>query len=173
MSDQKSVISKRNNHQGKIFEKLIEMGCQKYAMLGKAFVNKVPENFHPQKIDKVTKKATGYFKENAQPDFLGTIAGGVSVCFEAKYTSEKRISQSVVSKNQSDCLTQHERMGAYCGVCCQVNKTVAFVPWHVWKTMEVKYGRRYMTEDEIKLYQVPTPMYVEFLWNYGDWPDDV
>ncbi|WP_373781960.1 Holliday junction resolvase RecU [Jeotgalibaca porci] len=166
MNQPKNMTSKINNHQGKIFEKLIEMGCQKYELNEKAFVQKIPENFHPQKIDKVTKKATGYYKESAQPDFQGTLSDGRSICFEAKYTNKEMINQSVVSKFQAECLSKHKALGAYCGVCCQVNKTIAFIPWGVWENMKDIYGRKYMTEDEVKIYQVPVPMYVDFLYFY-------
>ncbi|MGI6155029.1 MAG: Holliday junction resolvase RecU, partial [Enterococcus lemanii] len=157
-------VNKKSNAQGKIFEKLIEMGCQKYAMLGKAFVEKIPEDFQPQEIDKKTKKAIGYYKSKAQPDFQGTLAGGRSVCFEAKMTNEKKINQSRVTKNQSACLDHHESLGAYVGVCCQINKTIAFIPWKNWKKMKEEFGRKYITEEELKKYQVPTPMYVDFLF---------
>ena len=158
--------NKTNNAQGKIFEKLIEMGCQKYAMLEKAFIEKIPEDFQPQKIDKTTKKATGYYKSKAQPDFQGTLLGGRSICFEAKMTMTDKLHQKVITKNQADCLDHHESLGAYVGVCCQINKTIAFIPWKNWKAMKAEFGRKYITEEELKKYQVPTPMYVDFLFHY-------
>ena len=161
-----NMQNKANNNQGKIFEKLIELGCQKYARANKAFIEKIPEDFHPQKIDKTNSKATGYYKAKAQPDFQGTLHGGRSICFEAKYTSADRIKSSVITKNQAECLTMHSDLGAYVGVCCQINKTVAFVPWDTWKNMKEIYGRMYITEEEAKVYQIPSPMYIEFLYLY-------
>lgn len=159
-----NMQNKANNNQGKIFEKLIELGCQKYARANKAFIEKIPEDFHPQKIDKTNGKATGYYKAKAQPDFQGTLQGGRSICFEAKCTRADRIKSSVITKNQAECLTMHSDLGAYVGVCCQINKTVAFVPWDTWKNMKEIYGRMYITEEEAKVYQIPSPMYIDFLY---------
>lgn len=170
MTKTRSIQNKENNHQGKMFEQMILMACQKYALLGKAFVDKIPEDFHPQKIDKKTKRATGYYKEKAQPDFQGTLPGGRSICFEAKMTKSKenKMLQSVITPNQVMCLDQHEAMGAYVGVCCMINNTAAFVIWNDWKAMKETYGRKYITEKELQEYQVPTPMYIDFLFHYQE-----
>lgn len=165
-------VNKKSNAQGKIFEKLIEMGCQKYAMLGKAFVEKIPEDFQPQKIDKTTKKATGYYKSKAQPDFQGTLDGGRSICFEAKMTMTDKLHQKVITKNQADCLDRHEALGAYVGVCCMIKRTAAFIPWENWKKMKEEFGRKYITESELAKYQVPTPLYIDFLFHYHHGDED-
>lgn len=163
---QMSSRNKTNNMQGKIFEKLIQMGCEKYALKGIAFIEKIPEDFHPQEIDKATNKATGFFKAKAQPDFQGTLSGGRSICFEAKMTTTDKLHQKVITQNQANCLDHHEALGAYAGVCCMIKRTTAFIPWGNWKAMKEEFGRKYITEKELEKYQVPTPMYVDFLFHY-------
>lgn len=175
MKEETSIRNRESNAQGKIFERMIVMACEKYAMIDKAFINKIPEDFHPTKIDKEKKRATGYYKEKAQPDFQGTLKGGQSISFEAKSTREKKMNQSTVTKTQAACLDQHEKMGAVVGICCLINKTAAFVPWADWKNMKELFGRKHITEDEVKKYRVPTRMYIDFLYDFvpgGDGIDD-
>lgn len=160
------VQNKLNNIQGKFFERMIILGCQKYAMNQEACIEKTPEDFHPQKIDKKSKKVSGYYKEKAQPDFKGTLKGGRAICFEAKMTMKDRINKSVITENQATCLSNHAMLGAYCGVCVMINKTVGFVPWGIWRNMEDHYEKKSLSESELKEFEVPTPMYVDFLANY-------
>lgn len=158
--------NKQNNAQGKIMERMIEAACAKYAMTEEAFIEKTPEDFHPQSINKQTKKVTGYYKAKAQPDFKGTLKGGRAICFEAKMTTKNTIKQSVITKNQASCLSNHAMLGAYCGVCVLVNKTAAFIPWGIWKNMEDHFGKKSLNESELVDYAVPTPMYIDFLFHY-------
>ncbi|GGC88231.1 Holliday junction resolvase RecU [Enterococcus wangshanyuanii] len=162
----KSEISKMNNERGKRFEKMILAGCSHYQKKQIAKIGKTPEPFSFKK--KLPKgQFVGQFRrsEKAQPDFAGTLNTGRSIIFEAKTTHEDQISQSVVSKNQADELDIHLSLGAYAGVCVEVNKTVAFVPWIIWKNMDEFYGRKFMTEKELKAYAVETPGHILFL-NY-------
>ena len=163
---QMPMKNKMNNSQGKIFERMIEAACVKYAMREEAFIEKTPEDFHPQKIDKQTKKATGYFKAKAQPDFKGTLKGGRAICFEAKMTTKKTMSKSVITDNQAKCLSKHAMLGALCGVCVQINKTAAFIPWGIWLNMEEHFGKKSLNESDLEEFVVPTPMYIDFLANY-------
>lgn len=160
----KSDISKMNNARGKLFEKSILAGCIHYLNSGIAKVEKTPEPFSVKR--KLAKgQFVGQFKrtEKAQPDFSGTLDNGCSIIFEAKATIESEIQKSVVSKKQSDDLDVHTSLGAYTGVCVQVNKTTAFIPWSIWSHMEEFYGRKYMTESEVASFAIKTPGHILFL----------
>lgn len=166
MTLKNNLQNKQNNAQGKILERLIEAACAKYAMMEEAFIEKTPEDFHPQRIDAKIGKATGYYKAKAQPDFKGTLKGGRAICFEAKMTTKDKINKSVITENQARCLSNHAMLGAYCGVCVLVNKTAAFIPWEIWQTMESHFGKKHLTESDLKNFEVPTPMYIDFLHHY-------
>lgn len=164
MSYSRKVINRSNNERGKTLERLIDQACIYYMNKGIAMIEKTPEPFNVKKKSK--DSFIGYFTKKAQPDFKGALAGGRAVVFEAKSTSAKKISQSVISENQEKCLDAYQALGAFCGVCIIVNKTVAFIEWSEWKNMKQKYGRKYMTEKEVTAYQIPTPMYADFLYHY-------
>lgn len=162
----KSVISKMNNERGKRLEKMILAGCSHYQKKRIAKIEKTPEPFSVKKILPKGQFVGQFHKnEKAQPDFAGTLNTGRSIIFEAKATVEDRINQSVVSKNQADDLDFHLSLGAYAGVCVEVNKTVAFVPWIIWRNMDEFFGRKYITEKELEPYSVETSGYILFL-NY-------
>ena len=83
-----------NNAQGHFFEGAIMAACQFYHDRERAEIDKTPEPF------RVTSKSrngtfTGRFTAHAQPDFQGTLAGGRSIVFEAKYTATDVIRRNV------------------------------------------------------------------------------
>lgn len=163
----KSDIGRSSNDRGRMFESLIEKGCQYYKIKGLAMIEKTPEPFRVKRKSN-DGSFTGYFTGHAQPDFKGTLANGRSICFEAKVTSTKKLNQNVVTDNQAECLNIHQELGAYVGVCCMVNKTAAFIPWHIWKDMKFIYGHKYMTEEDLKEFEVMTPGFIDFLKRSDD-----
>ena len=75
-----------SNNRGHDFEEAIRQACLLYANQGRAKVEKTPEPF------RVLEKReggifVGRFTAHAQPDFQGTLDGGRSIIFEAKYTT--------------------------------------------------------------------------------------
>ena len=78
--------NKVNNAQGHFFEQAIKAACALYASHGRATADKTPEPFRvlEKSRDGIFK---GRFTARAQPDFQGTLAGGRSIVFEAKYTT--------------------------------------------------------------------------------------
>lgn len=158
----KSYQSKLNNAQGKHFERLIEQACTYYMRQGIALIEKTPEPFTVTKLLGYGK-FEGRFIGKAQPDFKGTLKNGQAMVFEAKHTTQTKMSQSVVSKNQAKLLNMHELLGAKVGVCCMINKTVGFVDWATWDSMLGKYGRKYITEEELREFEIPTPGFADFL----------
>lgn len=160
--------NRQSNDQGRLFENLIDQGCIYYQHQNIAMIEKTPEPFRVKKINQ-DGSMTVYPLGKAQPDYKGTLQGGQAIVFEAKMTTKDRIQQSVVTVHQAACLDKHASLGAITGVCCMIEKTVGFVPWADWITMKETYGRKYMTESELKQYQVETPGYIDFLgfWQGG------
>lgn len=144
---------KRNNAQGHFFESFIKTACAVYKQKGIACVEKMPEPFMVlEKRDKGIFK--GRFIAHAQPDFMGTLSGGRSICFEAKYTSTDKLGQNVLTGEQWDSLEQHWKAGAKAGVCAGIGDVYAFIPWPVWRSMQDIYGRKYMTAEDLEPYRV-------------------
>ena len=144
---------KRNNAQGHFFEGFIKTACAVYKQKGIAYVEKMPGPFMV-----LEKKDRGIFKgrfiAHAQPDFMGTLYGGRSICFEAKYTSTDKLAQTVLTAEQWDSLEQHWKAGAKAGVCAGIGNVYAFIPWPVWRSMQEIYGRKYMTAEDLEPYRV-------------------
>ena len=144
---------KKNNAQGHFFEGFIKTACAVYKQKGIAYVEKMPEPFMV-----LEKKDRGIFKgrfiAHAQPDFMGTLSGGRSICFEAKYTSTDKLAQTVLTAEQWDSLEQHWKAGAKAGVCAGIGDVYAFIPWPVWRSMQEIYGHKYMTAEDLEPYRV-------------------
>ena len=144
---------KKNNAQGHFFESYIKTACAIYKQKGTARVEKMPEPFMV-----LEKKERGIFKgrfiAHAQPDFMGTLSGGRSICFEAKYTSTDKLAQTVLTAEQWDSLEQHWKAGAKAGVCAGIGDVYAFIPWPVWRSMQEIYGRKYVTAEDLEPYRV-------------------
>lgn len=151
-----------NNNKGKQLEDAISLACKYYRSKEIAMIEKTPEPFRTTKTNR-DGTFSGRFTGNAQPDFQGTLAGGRSIVFEAKATSTDRLKKSVLTPEQSDQLQLHYDLGAISGVCCNIGKTYAFVPWLRWSNMKEHYGRLHLLEEELKEFEVRTPGYVDFL----------
>lgn len=153
-----------SNAQGQHFEREILAGCRMYAAEGLAYIDKTPEPF------RVTKKCgngvfTGRFGTPAQPDFQGTLRGGRSIIFEAKWTAKDRITRNVLTDTQMDLLKRHDGLGALCGVCVCMTDGCFFVPWETWRDMKLIYGRQYLKADDMEEYRVKFDGAVHFLQN--------
>ena len=102
--------NKVNNAQGHFFEGAIKAACALYSERERADVDKTPEPFRV-----IEKGRDGIFKgrftARAQPDFQGTLAGGRSIVFEAKYTTTDRMKRDVLTKEQQDALERHAARG--------------------------------------------------------------
>ena len=142
-----------NNAQGHFFEGYIKAACEIYKINERAEVDKTPEPF------RVSKKHpdgtfTGRFTAHAQPDFQGTLEGGRSICFEAKYTTTDRMKRNVLTDTQMKALEHHRKLGAVAAVCIGIQDTFYFIPWEVWRDMKQHYGRQYVTAADITAYRV-------------------
>jgi recombination protein U len=151
-----------NNAQGQMLERYIKAACEVYSRSGRAAVDKTPEPF------RVTGKErngifTGRFTAHAQPDFRGTLHGGRSICFEAKYTSADRLKRGILTDTQISALALHAELGAKAGVCAGMGDKFYFIPWDVWRNMKERYGRQYVTAEDIEPYRVKFAGAVMFL----------
>lgn len=102
-----------NNAQGHDFEKAIEWACVLYARTGTAWIEKTPEPFLVMSKGKSGGVFQGRFTARAQPDFQGTVAGGRSIVFEAKYTTTDRLRRDALTEKQMEALEQHGRIRGY------------------------------------------------------------
>lgn len=158
-----SFQNKVNNAQGHFLEQYIEAACKTYRETGKANVYKMPEPFRVLKKDHKNHTFVGRFTKKAQPDFIGTLADGRTIVFEAKHTTHDRINQNVLTKEQGNSLEIYDSLGAMVGVCVGMDNQFYFVPWNVWSNMKELYGRKYVTPEDIALYEVVFLGEVRFL----------
>ncbi|MBQ2136754.1 MAG: Holliday junction resolvase RecU [Selenomonas sp.] len=152
-----------NRSQGLLHEKLIEAGCQYYRIHNKAYIVKEPEPFRVISKDRRSKRAVIQFVKHAQPDFHGTLAGGRSIVFEAKYTHTDKLKQDVVTPEQADSLNYQQSLGAAAFVCVGLNNKAYMVPWPIFSNMKNHFGRKYATEQDLQPYEVKIDMAIKFL----------
>lgn len=145
---------RRNRAHGKAFEEDLEKTFAYYNEKGFAKIDKTPE---PMKV--IRSMGQGHFlacfTKKAQPDYKGTIKGGRSVMFEAKYTEMDRIGQDAVNEDQTDYLNDAAALGARCYVLCGFKSGGVYrVPWDAWVNMKRLFGHKYATEQQLQKYQV-------------------
>ena len=143
----------RNNAQGHIFEDALKQACEYYKQTGRADIDKTPEPF------RVMKKSqngifTGRFIDRAQRDYQGTLAGGRSIIFEAKYTTTDRIERRALTDKQMETLESHYKMGAVALVVFGIQDKFYVLPWRIWDNMKPIYGRQYLQQMQIASYRV-------------------
>lgn len=157
MIDQRATLQQYqnavNNAQGQAFERYIKAACIAYDIDGRAEIDKTPEPFRVMSKQK-NGVFSGRFTAHAQPDFQGTLAGGRSIVFEAKYTTTDRMKRDALTDEQMKRLARHDTLGALTGVCVGINDKFYFVPWTVWRDMKQIYGRQYVKPEDIGQYRV-------------------
>lgn len=143
----------QSNAEGHSFEQEIVKACLWYSGTGRARIDKTPERF---RVTRLTGNGhfEGRFTGKAQVDFSGTLSGGRSIKFDAKYTEKDRIMQSALTKYQTEELEESHALGAYCGVCVGMKNGAYFVPWETWARMKELFGRKYMTIPELEPYRL-------------------
>lgn len=144
----------QNNAKGRFFERGIENACSFYKAEGIANIEKTPEPFRVLEKNHKNGIFKGRFTANAQPDFKGTVGGGQSVVFEAKYTSTDTIKASVLTKEQAESLEAHYMLGAIAGVCVGIEDRYFFVPWRVWRDMKSYIGKKSAKATDLARYEV-------------------
>lgn len=141
--------------EGKQFEARLDQSFAYYEERGFAIVEKTPEPMHPTK-SLGNGKFIAFFEKKAQPDYKGTIKGGRTMVFEAKFTSTERMEQSRVLPKQQAYLEKHSQLGARCFVVIGFSSgEVYLLPWAVWRDMKAIFSRKYVMEKDIQKYRVP------------------
>lgn len=152
----RQLLGKIAKARGKQFESRIDDSFAYYAQKGFAIIEKTPEPMHPTK-NLGNGKFIAYYEKQAQPDYKGTIKGGRTVMFEAKFTAADRMEQSRVLQSQQDYMDRHQALGARCFVIAGFSSGMVYcVPWDIWRTMKDHFGRKYVTEADLEKYQVQT-----------------
>ena len=141
---------KINHELGRTFENKVETICQAYEMNNLAKIEKTPE---PMKILKHIDNGhfETIFTKSAQPDFKGTIKGGKTIVFDAKFTELDRISYGVLSEFQRDALLSYKKLGAEAFVLVGfVSGNMYKIDINTWDNMKEQFGRKYIKEQELE-----------------------
>ena len=97
------------------------------------------------------------YTKKAQVDYKGTIKGGRTVLFEAKFTATDRLTQDRVIDKQASYMDRHQRLGARCFVVAGFSTGEVYkIPWNDWKAMKDLFGRKYVKEEDLQPYRVKT-----------------
>ena len=129
----RQLLGKIAKARGKQFESRIDDSFAYYAQKGFAIIEKTPEPMHPTK-NLGNGKFIAYYEKQAQPDYKGTIKGGRTVMFEAKFTAADRMEQSRVLQSQQDYMDRHQALGARCFVIAGFSSGMVYcVPWDIWQ----------------------------------------
>ena len=152
----RQLLGKIAKARGAQFEQRLDDSFAYYAQKGFAIVEKTPEPMHPTK-SLGNGKFIAFYAKQAQPDYKGTIKGGRTVMFEAKFTADDRMEQSRVLQTQQDYMERHQALGARCFVVAGFSSGEVYrVPWDVWARMKEHFGRKYVTEADLEKYRVQT-----------------
>ncbi len=144
-----------NKREGETFEFHIEAALLRYKEAGIAEIEKTPEPM--KQIGRKNHKGQflACYTKRAQPDFKGTLPGGRSIVFEAKSTTQDKISQGAVTDDQRDRLEAHYKLGALAFVVVSMNLQRFYrVPWEVWRDMKQIYGHKSMNRDELEPFRI-------------------
>lgn len=152
----RQLQGKVSKAQGKLFEERLDAAFARYRENGFAIIEKTPEPMRPTE-SLGGGRFVAFFEKKAQPDYKGTIKGGRTVMFEAKFTSTAKMEQSRVTSGQAEYLDQHQALGARCYIVAGFSSGKVYrFPWPIWRDMKALFGRKYISEsDPISEYQVP------------------
>ena len=152
----RQLLGKIAKARGKQFESRIDDSFAYYAQKGFAIIEKTPEPMHPTK-NLGNGKFIAYYEKQAQPDYKGTIKGGRTVLFEAKFTATDRLTQDRVIDKQASYMDRHQRLGARCFVVAGFSTGEVYkIPWADWQNMKTLFGRKYVKETDLQNYRVKT-----------------
>ena len=145
----RQILGKSNRELGKLFEEEVQIICDVYESENLARIEKTPE---PMKILKHVDEGRfeAVFEKSAQPDFKGTIKGGRSVVFDAKYTESDRINYAVLKKHQRDILNKYQELGAMAFILVGFgNGKIYKIDIDDWSNMKAKFGRQFILQSEL------------------------
>lgn len=145
----RQLQGKINRELGKNFENTVDTICQVYEYNGLARIEKTPE---PMKILKYLEQGRfeAVFEKDAQPDFKGTVKGGRTVVFDAKFTEADRIKYQVLSDHQRETLQKYSELGAMAFILVGfANGKIYKIDINEWINMKRDFGRLYITQEEL------------------------
>ena len=150
----RQYLGKVSKAKGQAFEKTLDTTFEYYKEKGFAHIEKTPEPMRPVR-NLGNGKFEAFYEKKAQADYKGTLKGGRTIIFEAKYTDSDRITKDRVSKEQSDYMDSHHALGARCYVIIGYKSGEAYrIPWDVWQRMKEIYGRKYLKETDVQQYKI-------------------
>ncbi|MBR2216495.1 MAG: Holliday junction resolvase RecU [Selenomonadaceae bacterium] len=152
--ENRAFAAAMSNAKGRLFEDMVKGGCRYYNDQGRGKIVKMPEPFRVLKKDRKNGLATIRFTAHAQPDFIGCLAGGVCIAFEAKYTDTDRLSRRVITATQAAALQTYDDMGAVAAVCVGIQDKFFMLPWSKFANMKKHYGRQFVRAADIADYEV-------------------
>ena len=149
----RQLLGRLSKAQGKQFEDRLDASFDYYRQHGFAVIEKTPEPMRP--IRSLGRgKFEAFYEKKAQPDYKGTVKGGRTVCFEAKYTSSDHMEQSRVKENQAAYMDKLTELGARCYVLAGFGSGEVYrIPWPIWAAMKETFGRKYVTEADLTTYR--------------------
>lgn len=146
----------RSRAQGNQFEQQVLNACSILSKLGEAAIDKTPEPMKPLAPPNAYGQFKACYTKKAEPDFHGSIIGGRAVLFEAKSTTAGKLEQSRVLEKQQETMDKYTELGAHCFVIVTFDEVRAYrVPWAHWQTMKERWGRKYVTEEDLSTYRLP------------------
>ncbi len=144
----RQLQGKASKAQGRAFESRLDAAFARYRENGAAIIEKTPEPMRPTE-SLGNGRFVAFFERKAQPDYKGTIKGGRTVMFEAKFTSTEKMEQARVSPGQAEYLDQHQALGARCYILAGfATGNVYRFPWPIWRDMKAIFGRKYVLETD-------------------------
>lgn len=149
-----SIQGRINRAAGRAFEERIDLTFEFYRKRGVALIDKTPE---PTKIIKKEEggKFLGVYTKKGQPDYKGILPGGKAVIFEAKFTATDKLHYSMVTDAQIEYMAQATALGAECYILGGFRTGDVYkIPWRVWATMKDRFGRKYVTEDDVEEFKI-------------------
>lgn len=140
----------RINHElGKNFEDQIESICDVYKLNKLAIIEKTPE---PMKVLRHIENGLfeTVFTKSAQPDFKGTLKGGQTVVFDAKFTEADKITFQALSDYQREALTNYRSLGAIAFVLVGFfDGSIYRVDIETWNNMKDIFGHKHIKKEEL------------------------
>lgn len=144
-----------NKSRGRMFEDVIDAACQYYALKDAAIISKSNEPMRPLSRPNSGGQFLACFTKKSGADYIGVLSGGKFIALEAKHTDSDRLLQSAVTTDQEKWLDRHAALGAECFVMVSFGFEQYFkIPWAVFREMKKRYGRKYITPEDVREYGV-------------------
>ena len=141
----------RINHEvGKNFEEQIDSICDVYKLNKLAIIEKTPE---PMKVLRHIENGLfeTVFTKSAQPDFKGTLKGGQTIVFDAKFTESEKITYQALSDFQRETLTNYSEFGAMAFVLVGFSDGSMYkIDIETWNDMKIIFGRKHIKHEELE-----------------------